>query len=242
MSKNNNVIDAFTELSSRYEEVLDNELSRFWGWGYDAFVDYQLRRIDLHQDDRILDIATGTAVIPRKIQLSGRNHRQIHALDITFAMLTRAKGIIAQSQLEANFCFVCASAMELPYANGSFDIITCSLASHHMDINRVASEIHRILAVNGAFSLADVGGYPFWNVPGVKLLIKPAAFIYYCFRENFKRAWAEAEGVSNIRTIEDWYKILQSKGYANIQITKLDSKHFWIPKPILIKAKKLSED
>lgn len=239
MSGRRGVVEAFTELSPRYETVMDAELNRFWGWRLEDFVDHLLNLTSLNPEDKILDIATGTALIPRKLNNGGRFHKQIHGLDITYAMLTRAKKINRENNSTDRFCFVCASAMEMPYSNDAFDVVFCNLASHHMDVHKVVTEVHRMLSGRGVFSLADVGGYPMWNIPGLKFVLKVAAFIYFSVQENVKRAWAEAEGVSNIRSVDEWYDLLQSVGFENIEITKMRSKYFWIPQPILIRAKKI---
>ena len=39
MEEREKIIETFSELSSRYEEVVDAELSTFWGWKYDSFID-----------------------------------------------------------------------------------------------------------------------------------------------------------------------------------------------------------
>jgi ubiquinone/menaquinone biosynthesis C-methylase UbiE len=238
MTDHDGIVDAFTELSQRYETVVDSELGRFWGWRYEEFVDYLLNQTDLNREDKILDIATGTALIPRKLQSKGDFQNRIHGLDITFAMLTQAKLLIDPNHNPDRFCFVCASAMEMPYQNYAFDVIFCNLASHHMDVEKVVSEVHRMLNDHGTLSLADVGGYPVWNIPGLKFFLKVAAFFYFGFKENVKRAWAEAEGVSNIRSVEEWQELLRTMGFEQIEITKMRSRNFWIPQPILIKAKK----
>jgi ubiquinone/menaquinone biosynthesis C-methylase UbiE len=186
----------------------------------------------------ILDVATGTGLIPRKIQQSGNNHPPIHGLDITLAMLERARRINLEGGFQNQTCLVCASAESMPYTAESFDVVMCGLASHHMDVNLMASEIYRVLKTEGELSISDVGGYPIWNIPGIKLLLKIAGFAYFVFKENFKRAWAEAQGVSNIRSVGEWHDILIGLGFKEINITRMRSKYFWIPQPLLIRASK----
>ena len=38
MVNKENIIETFTELAPRYEEVVNAELDRFWGWSYVGFV------------------------------------------------------------------------------------------------------------------------------------------------------------------------------------------------------------
>ena len=236
MSKDNLIIETFSELVPRYENVIDSELNRFWGWRYEDFVDHLIELTPIKPDDQILDIATGTTVIPRKITDRIKRKKPIHGLDITLGMLKRAKKIIAADYSPKDFCLVCATALSMPYKNDEFDVVLCGLATHHMDARVVLSEMARVLRYNGELAIADVGGTPMWNFPGIKFLLKLIALIYYAFQENPTRAWAEATAVSNIRTVDEWYDLLVELGFKDIRITRLRSKHTWIPKPMLIRA------
>jgi ubiquinone/menaquinone biosynthesis C-methylase UbiE len=239
MGDSDNIIKTFTELAPNYEEVVDSELSLIWGWSYDRFVETFLTHVPLKKGDTVLDLATGTGVIPGKLLHNGALENHVHGLDITFSMLARAKPRLAEEGKQVKANLVCASAMDIPYANQSFDVITCALATHHMDAEQLVSECHRILQREGCLSIADVGASPFWLLPGIKTIVRVAVFVFFLFRETLRRAWAEAGSISKIRTIEGWNEILQQTGFGDIKITKLRSKYFWIPEPHIIIAKKV---
>lgn len=238
MESQKNIINTFTELSPRYEQVVDSELSTFWGWTYQGFVDYLISQTEFNPDDRILDVATGTSVIPNKITTDFVLKNQIHGLDITYSMLQHGRESLRKNGNLDRTVHVCASAMEMPYAHNSFNVIICGLATHHMDVKILLNEMYRLLDHEGIISIADVGSSPFWKVPGVKILLRLGAFIYFLFKENIQRAWAEAGAISNIRTKEDWSYLLNEIGYADITVSTLKSKYKWIPDPIIMKARK----
>jgi ubiquinone/menaquinone biosynthesis C-methylase UbiE len=233
------IIDTFTELAPRYEEVVNAELNRFWGWSYTAFVNQLIEMTPIPDRGSVLDLATGTGVIPRKVLSAGPRSRPIHGLDITRSMLMRASKKLIAEEIRDQVQLVCASAMEIPYACESFDLITCALATHHMDVRLLLSETSRILRNGGMLSMADVGGSELWKLPIVKFFVRIAAFVYFLVKENSSRAWAEAEAVSNVRSGEEWYELLVQAGFQNIKITKLKSKHRWIPEPLVIQAVKI---
>jgi hypothetical protein len=85
-----------------------------------------------------------------------------------------------------------------------------------------------------------VGGSSLWKMPVVKFLLKIAAFVYFLLKENLSRAWAESDAVSNVRSAEEWSAMLSQAGFQDITITKLKSKHPWIPEPLVIQAIKRS--
>jgi ubiquinone/menaquinone biosynthesis C-methylase UbiE len=238
MSPEKGIIETFTELASRYETVMDSELGRFWGWRYSDFVDHLIGMTPLEPEDVILDVATGTGLIPRKINNLELGYPPVHGLDVTQAMLERARQINLEGGLLNQPCLVCAAAESMPYDSGSFDVVLCGLASHHMDVRLMVSEIYRVLRPEGELSISDVGGYPIWNLPGVKVLLKIAGFGYFIIKENLKRAWTEAQGISNIRSVDEWHDILTEFGFRDITITRMRSRFFWIPQPLLIRASK----
>ena len=238
MSDKENIIETFTELAPRYEEVVNIELNRFWGWSYAGFVDQLLQMTLIPEKGRVLDLATGTGVIPIKVAVEGVSKSCIHGLDITMSMLARARKKMVSGSIQDRVDLVCASAMDIPYADESFDLVTCALATHHMDVKLLLSETLRILHEKGMLSIADVGGSNLWKLPVIKFFLRIAAFVYFLFTENIKRAWAEAEAVSNVRSKEEWFDLLIEAGFREIKITKLKSKHRWIPEPLVIQAVK----
>lgn len=241
MDDQTNIIETFTELAPRYEEVVDSEISLFWGWGYKKFVSHYLENIPINDGDIVLDVATGTGEIPLNLKQKGISQNQIHGLDITYSMLERAKLRLTGNPEPCRVRLACASAMAMPYTDQSFNLITCALATHHMDVEKLVHEMYRVLENGGRLSIADVGASGFWVLPGIKSLLRLFAFIFFLFRENLNRAWAEAGAISNVRSIEEWNEILLNIGFREIKFTKLKSKHFWIPEPHIISAIKKQE-
>ena len=238
MKDRTDIIDAFTEMAPRYEQVVDSELNRFWGWSYQGFVNLILACTPLNQQDIVLDVATGTGVIPYRLEKAGHPSNQIHGLDITMSMLYHARDRLAGLDSLVKQNLVCASAMDMPYASSGFTQVICGLATHHMDVNKLIFECQRVLRSGGKLTIADVGGSNIWEFPGVKFFVRMAVFFYFILVENKTRAWAETSAVANVLSKDDWSLVLLNSGFRNIVIQKLKSKFFWVPAPLLIKAEK----
>ena len=227
---------AFTELAPRYEAVVDGELRTFWGWGYQDFVDQLIGRTEILENQKILDIATGTSVIPRKIIKQKIPGIQIAGLDITESMLRQGKKKISDLGINAPIGLICADAMKLPFVDNSFDVIVSGLASHHMDIPVMLSEMKRVLKPGGLLSIIDAGTSPFWELPIMRGLIRVMAFVYFILKENPARAWAEAADITNLRTPEGWQAELETAGFRSVEIVRLSSKYPWLPEPVAIQS------
>lgn len=232
------IVQAFTEMAPRYEQTVDGELQRFWGWSYAGFVENLIDLTPLREEDAVLDVATGTAVIPLKLVRGGKHTGRIVGLDITLAMLRKGRQKIEARGEPSPISLTCASAMSMPYGNGSFDVALCGLATHHLDVAVLLAEMSRVLRSGGRLTIADVSGSPAWRLPVVNTLIRIAAFLYFLPREGFARARSESGALSNVYTGEEWKEKLRETKFEEIQITELPTSHFWSPSPLVIRAKK----
>jgi ubiquinone/menaquinone biosynthesis C-methylase UbiE len=231
------VQEAFTEFSSHYEETVDSELNTFWGWSYQSFVDQLVNRTEILENQKILDIATGTLVIPRKILKKKIPGVHITGLDFTESMLRQGKKKISGSDFTTSISLTCADAMAIPFSGQTFDVVLMGLASHHMNIPLMLSEMKRVLKPGGLLSVIDVGTSPFWDLPVVQVFSKVFAFFYFLIKENLTRARAEVGAVTNLRTPEGWTEELQTAGLNNIRIHKMKSKYKCLPEPLSIQAR-----
>lgn len=236
MKEKQTIQDAFSEMSTHYEELVDGELNLFWGWSYENFVSELVKHTHFKENQKVLDIATGTSVIPRKVMKQNIPGIQITGLDITESMLRQAQRKVAAAGYKSGIRLTCGDAMALPYTDKSFDVVVSGLASHHMDIPLMLSEMKRVLKPGGLLSIIDVGTSPIWNTKVFQGIARVIAFLFFLVRENATRARAEAAAVDNLRTPEGWQNELSQAGFKDVRIIKLKSKYKWIPEPLSIQS------
>lgn len=102
--------------------------------------------------DAALDIATGGG----HTALALAPHvGSIVVSDLTPKMLEAASAFI-RGEGVTNASFEIADAEQLPFADQSFDIVTCRIAPHHFGApERFVAEVARVLRSNGRFVLMD---------------------------------------------------------------------------------------
>jgi ubiquinone/menaquinone biosynthesis C-methylase UbiE len=240
MSKDDVVVQAFEKMAPLYEEVVDDELNRFWGWSYSRFVNKMLAMTPISENSLILDVATGTGMIPFRLTKENGNSCRIVGLDITYAMLENAKKKLNNGNTPISF--TCASAMDLPFRRCVFDVITCGLAAHHMDVSQLLSEMKRVLNPDGTITIADVGGSPLFRHPVIQALLRVGTFIYFLLSQGRARASAEARALPNLRTAGEWKDLLLKYGFTDILISNLPSKYSWIPAPLVMRARSIGTE
>lgn len=238
MKEQQPIITAFSEMAPRYESLMNNELNRFWGLGYEEFIETLLHDFTAEPNHRILDIATGTGFIPSYIFKRQNEFAGITGLDLTFSMLKFAQKNLVDGSQKKPVNLVCASAHNMPFKTKSYDHVICCLATHHMDVPVLINNIERVLKCSGKAYIADAGGSSKWKNYFIKTIIKAGAFFYFLITENYARAIAESASIVNIHTQDEWRKMLSAYDFSDVHIQLIKSKKFWAPDPILIKVTK----
>ncbi|MDE2112080.1 MAG: class I SAM-dependent methyltransferase [Alphaproteobacteria bacterium] len=102
---------------------------------------------------KVLDVCSGTHDIPLRL-LARDPTLQIDAVDGSAHMTAegqrraRARGLTIRAQI--------CDAHTLPFADGSFDVVTLQFASRHLEIVRAFKEIYRVLKPGGIFCHNDM--------------------------------------------------------------------------------------
>jgi malonyl-CoA O-methyltransferase len=144
---------------------------------------------------RALDVGTGTG---RYLPLVGATGaRLVVGADLSMAMLGRQR---------RSAPLVCADACRLPFANGSFDLITASLMVGDVpDLDAWTAEMARLLAPGGHLVYSDF--HPSWTERGWRRTfesIDGRRFeVSYYAHELEDHLWALEERGFTVRTIRE---------------------------------------
>ncbi len=151
-------------------------------------------------------------------------------------MLKAAQSTLAQDGTAQQTRLACASATCLPFPSGSFSVITCALATHHMDVAAALAEMRRVLRSGGHLLLLDVGALPVWRTAVGRAAIHWALLLYgWAHRSN--RAKAEAGAVPNLRTTEEWQSLLRNSGFVHVELVHTWApRRMWYPQALLYRA------
>lgn len=149
---------------------IDNGAAFDWGRTSENYAKYR----DIYPDEfynhilsfglckegqKVLDIGTGTGVLPRNLYSHGADFTGI---DISENQITQAKALADASHM--NIRFACMPAEDIPFPDESFDVITACQCFFYFDHPVLAPRIHKLLKPAGSFAVMYMGWLPFEDV------------------------------------------------------------------------------
>lgn len=151
----------------------------------------------LSEAESLLDLACGPGIYTRPFARAMKG-KSVVGVDLSLPMLGQARKTADREGL-GDLCFARASAFDLPFTDGRFNVVNCCGALHLFgDTPRALSEISRVLSPGGRFTAA------------VFLRNGKA-------RLGFSRLVGQASGVTSFSP-EGLADMMQDAGIANMQV------------------------
>lgn len=117
------------------------------------YLDYTVKLMELNKRDKVLEVAAGTCACGRSI---APLVKEVICLDATDAMLNVGREEAAKSGI-GNMQFVNGLAEQIPYEEGTFDVVLSRLAFHHFaEIEKPFEEMARVLKKGGKLVTIDM--------------------------------------------------------------------------------------
>jgi demethylmenaquinone methyltransferase / 2-methoxy-6-polyprenyl-1,4-benzoquinol methylase len=151
------VRDMFTSIAPRYDllnHVLSCNVDRHW-WHRTART---FRHILTRPGARILDLCCGTGDMAFALRrAAAKSSPQIVGADFSHAMLERA-AVKSNPQTETAPRWIEADALNLPFPNASFDLVTSAFGFRNLsNYDAGLREIYRVLGAGGQCGILDFG-------------------------------------------------------------------------------------
>ncbi len=149
--KAEHVGDVFHSVAEEYDlmnDVMSFGLHRLWK-------KILIELAELNENSVVLDIASGTADIPKFISEKFKS-ASIYVTDINASMLVRGRERSLNENFFHNCAFALASGEELPYQDNSFDLVTVGFGIRNFtDKLRGLKEMKRVLRPNGTLLILE---------------------------------------------------------------------------------------
>jgi len=160
-----------------------------------------------------LDIATGAGHVA--LALAPRLARVV-ASDLTLQMLAVARGLARERGI-LNVSVAEMRAEALPFADSTFDLVTCRIAPHHFDdVSKFVAESARVLRPGGMFGLVENISPDTGMMDGDASALSAAADEYNAFEK--------LRDPSHVRclTLTEWRDLVARAGLKERHVELLD--------------------
>ena len=149
-----------------FNEGIDNGKAFDWGL---ASADYAKYR-DIYPDifyqkviemglclkgQRVLDIGTGTGVLPRNLYKYGA---EFVGADISENQIIQARRLSAEAGM--NIAYIVSPAEEISFPDNHFDVVTACQCYAYLDKNTIFHKMHKLLKAAGCFCILYVAYLP----------------------------------------------------------------------------------
>jgi demethylmenaquinone methyltransferase/2-methoxy-6-polyprenyl-1,4-benzoquinol methylase len=161
----------------------------------------------------VLDLASGTGILSEMI-MGETNALEVLALDLSLDYVKISKH---KRNIESAFN---ANAEMLPFRNKSCDCIVSSYLAKYVDVDKLVTEISRVLASNGVVVFHDFS-YP--RSKAIRIIWK-FHFKLLCIAGIFIKSWGHIffeldELIENSTWSDDLLKSLRNHDFINISST-----------------------
>jgi ubiquinone/menaquinone biosynthesis C-methylase UbiE len=147
----------FTDLTDALIPIYNWGFSVLGGRKHDAFRLRVIELAELRGDEDILDAGCGTGLTTLRIAQQYPECR-VYGIDLSPKMIKAARNDAAKRGLDVDLCV--GSITELPYPDGSFDVVLTNIMFHHLDLaekRQAVAEIVRVLRPGGRYVSAEFG-------------------------------------------------------------------------------------
>ena len=164
-----------------------------------------LERLAPQADPLILDVATGTGRVPLILAQLSRFDGHVIGIDASRRMLARAREKVAKQRFEDFITLARHDATELPFADASFDAVTCLEALEFMPRPKLAlAEMIRVLRPGGALLTTiriDTRWMPdrTWSETRMRHELESLGLVdiqVMIWQEDYSQVWARKAGES----------------------------------------------
>lgn len=120
------------------------------------FYEYLLGQNLCTKGQKVLDIGTGTGVLPRNLYRYGA---EFVGLDISENQIGQARNLAGQAGVDIEF--ICASAEQADFQDGCFDVVTACQCFTYFEHEKLAGILNRILKPGGRMGILYMAWLPY---------------------------------------------------------------------------------
>ena len=142
----------FNSVSAKYDVMNDLMSLGFHRW----WKTYAVEILEVEANQKVLDLAAGTADISRRLLRVALGNLEVHCNDINYDMLSKGRDRMLDKGLHRYLNYIQSDGENLPYKSNFFNRSIVSFGLRNMNRKDTAlAEIFRVLAPNSKLVILD---------------------------------------------------------------------------------------
>ncbi len=231
--ENEKIREQYIKWASTYDE---NKITLFEDAGidYHKFMDSFIKCCDLKPGMNILDMGAGTGLTSVSIAKALSKKCTILGIEPVDEMIERAHSNITRESLHDVITMKKGRGEDIPCKDESFDLITCTFAIRHMDIEKTLLEFERVLKPGGRIVIADICAPEKWRTFFGKIFV--GGIMRVITAQKYK-----GEARSTLLTTHEWEALLEKMGLTLVELQEFCGKKDpeWELRRVILSAQKL---
>jgi ubiquinone/menaquinone biosynthesis C-methylase UbiE len=212
---NEKIKEQYRVWASTYDED-KVKLFKDSGIDYQEFMDSLIEVCGLKPGMNILDVGAGTGLTSIAIAKALVGNCKILAIEPVDEMIEKARVNIQKEGFNKIINVEKATAENIPCGNETYDLIICTFAIRHMDIEKALKEFARVLKPNGKIVIADIAAPEKWRSLLGKIIMP---IMQLMISRKYK-----GEIKSKVLTTNEWKNLIEKLNLKIVQIVEFPGK------------------
>ena len=231
MNTTSDVTQQYESWANGYDDDKVEIIRRDVGIELEEFADRILDHCQLHAGQKVLDVGTGTGLIAVSVAKRLSGDCEILGIDITDAMLEKARIRIKEEKVERSVVVKRASALDIPSDNATYDLVVCVFTIRHIDIKEALEEFERVLKPWGRTVIVDLYAPKKWRSVPARIFL-PLFRVFFLFAGRNVRA----ERRSTLLTVGELKTLIEEMQGREIEVEEFPNKDEpdWKPGKVIL--------
>jgi demethylmenaquinone methyltransferase/2-methoxy-6-polyprenyl-1,4-benzoquinol methylase len=174
--------------------------------------------------ERLADMCTGTGETAVYLKQYAKKETRVYGIDFSLPMMTEA----VKKQKAKHICFIASDIKTLPFSDESFDLVTISFATRHLNVTKESltqslKEFYRVLKPGGHFINLETSQPAFYPLrKGFHLYVKLFVKLLGSHISGSTTAYAYlAKSMTLFYTAEELAHIITQAGFREVSFRRL---------------------
>jgi ubiquinone/menaquinone biosynthesis C-methylase UbiE len=199
----------FEAWAPQFYKIMSYMMGRYFGVNYQVMISELAADIARSSPGHVLEVGCGPGLVTAAVSDACGKTTKVYGVDLVRDMIAKAKEKAIDIGKEGELHFKEGVAENLPFEEGTFDVIYTSVCFHHFSTKKALSEMYRALKPGGKVIVLDIGFQDYYaTLRGKVWYFFHTRLRYFSMRET------RSEIFASHFTEKEWRALLHRHGFV----------------------------